>query len=459
MISMRKLVFGLLFCLQLFGLRSGLSAGEFDWKAGTARSVITPKKQLWMAGYGARTAPAEGKQHDLLIRALALEDAGRHRAVILSSDLLGIPKSIYETVCQQVKARFNLDRSQIMLHASHTHCGPVLKSSLQDIYPLNEQQLADVSEYSEWLTGEIVRTIGAAIDNLQPATVSRGMGTTDFAVNRRTNREPDVPALREQNLLVGPVDHTTPTLAVFNSKGQLKAMVFTYACHNTTLSYQQWCGDYAGFAQFELEEKYPGATAMFCMGCGADQNPLPRRTLENCQKYGSQLAQAVAKTLSQPMTPVRSKLETRHAFVTLVMDPMPPVAKLEKMSSEPASYTQRWAKRLLEEINAGKKHELEYDYPIQAWRLGGDQLWITLGGEVVVDYALRLKAEFGDQTWVSGYVNDVMAYIPSRRVLLEGGYEGQSSMMVYGMPSERWAQDVEERLVTGVEKVVKSLDQ
>ena len=117
----------------------------------------------------------------------------------------------------------------------------------------------------------------------------------------------------------------------------------------------------------------------------------------------------------------------RHAFFPLAMDPLPPTAQLETMASESASYSQRWASRMLRELKNGVAQSREYPYPIQAFRLGGNQLWVTLGGEVVVDYGLRLKTELGDQTWISAYTNDVMAYIPSKRVLLEGGYEGQKA--------------------------------
>ena len=442
--------------LAVFG--SLVGAAEPTWKAGTAKRIITPQKSIWMAGYGSRTAPAEGKQHDLLVRVLAIEDAEGHRGVIFASDLLGIPQGVYEEICSALKAKHGLDRSQILLHASHTHCGPALHHALLDIYPMNDEQKTDVAEYTKWLTTQIIETIGEAIGQLQPATLSRGIGYTDFAVNRRTNREPDVPTLREQNLLMGPVDHTVPLLAVHGVDKKLKAVFFIYACHNTTLSFQNWCGDYAGFAEMQLESQHPGALALFGMGCGADQNPLPRRTVELCQQYGKQLADEVESVLSQPLTPVPPKLEMRHAMIPLTMDPLPPASRLEKMAAEPASYIQRWASRLLNETKSGITHSHEYPFPIQAWRLGGDQLWISLGGEVVVDYALRIKAEFGDQTWVSAYVNDVMAYIPSKRVLLEGGYEGQSSMIVYGMPTERWSPDVEDRVMQGVTDVVKSLN-
>ncbi|HEY0982086.1 neutral/alkaline non-lysosomal ceramidase N-terminal domain-containing protein [Schlesneria sp.] len=449
--SIRMLVLG----VALMALP--LQASEYNWKAGTAKAVITPSKPLWMAGYGGRTAPAEGKLHDLYIRVLAVEDAQGHRGIVLSSDTLGIPQSIYDEVSKQLKTQYGLDQSQFMLNASHTHCGPVLKGALLDIYPVSDQQMADINEYSDWLVTEIVSTIGKAIADLEPATLSRGVGSTDIGVNRRTNREPDVPSLREQNLLLGPVDHTVPVLAVKRADGSLKAVVFIYACHNTTLSFQQWCGDYAGFAQYALEEKHPGVTALFTMGCGADQNPLPRRTVELCQEYGNRLANAVEAVLKNSLEPVKSSLATRHAMVPLAMNALPAVDRLEKMAAEPVSYTQRWATRVLKGLQSGTIQLTEYPYPVQAWKLGDDQLWVTLGGEVVVDYSLRIKAEFGEQTWVTAYSNDVMAYIPSRRVLLEGGYEGQSSMMVYGLPTDRWAEDVEERVFAGLKKVVNSL--
>src|SRR6266704_6808946 len=98
--------------------------------------------------------------------------------------------------------------------------------------------------------------------------------------------------------------------------------------------------------------------------------------------------------------------------------------------------TQRhWANRLLGDIKAGKSLIRAYPFLIQAWRLGDSKLLITLGGEPVVDYALKFKQEFGPDTWVAGYCNDVMTYIPSFRVLKEGGYEGGRAMIPYGMPA------------------------
>ena len=444
-----------LFLTTTWGVIHGTPV-QAGWKAGVAKSVITPKQSMWMAGYGGRTAPADGTQQDLYLRVLALEDDHGHRGIVLSSDTLGIPQSIYDDLAAKLKTRFGLDRSQIVLHASHTHCGPVLRSALYDAYPLDAVQIERINQYSDWLTAEIEATIGRALQDLQPATLSRGQGTADFAVNRRTNREPDVPMLREQNLLFGPVDHTVPVLAVSGIDGTLRAVVFAYACHNTTLSFMKWCGDYAGFAQLDLEARHPGAVALFCMGCGADQNPLPRRTVELAESYGKRLSVAVEAVLAGPLESVEPTLRTSHEFVQLRMHGLPKIEELRAMAAGTPDYRQRWAVRMLD--LAGKNQPPgEYPYPVTAWSLGTSQLWITLGGEVVVDYSLRLKGELGERTWITAYANDVMAYIPSRRVLLEGGYEGQSSMMVYGLPTERWADDVEDRVVAAVQRCVKQV--
>lgn len=426
---------------------------QAGWKAGVAKAVITPQKPMWMAGYGGRTGPAEGTQHDLYVRVLALEDDKGHRGIILASDTLGIPQSIYDDLATRLKKDFGLERSQFVLHGSHTHCGPVLRGALYDAYPLDAAQIELINSYSDWLTTEIVTTIGRALKDLKPAMITRGQGTCDFAVNRRTNREADVPMLREQNLLFGPVDHTVPVLAVHGADGALRAVVFAYACHNTTLSYMKWCGDYAGFAQLDLESRHAGAVALFCMGCGADQNPLPRRTVELCQSYGTRLSASVEQVLAEKLEPVEPALKTTHEFVTLRMQGLPEAEKLKAMAAGKPDYQQRWAARMLS-LAASSKVPDEYRYPVTAWRLGTNQTWVTLGGEVVVDYSLRLKGELGERTWITAYSNDVMAYIPSRRVLIEGGYEGQSSMMVYGLPTERWADDVEERIVATVRKCV-----
>jgi hypothetical protein len=290
-----------------------------------------------------------------------------------------------------------------------------------------------------------------------PATLARDEGSTDFAVNRRNNREPDVPALRAQHALRGPSDHSVPVLAVRRLDGMLLAVVFAYACHNTTLGIQQWNGDYAGFAETNLETAHPGAVALFCMGCGADQNPMPRHTVELCQRYGRMMSDAVAAVLAKPLEPLSPKLRTEYATVPLELGAAPTREELHSLAGNKSAgaYIRRWAARLLKEMDAGRSFARTYPYPVEVWRLGGKQLWIAMGGEVVVDYDLRFKGRYGADIWVTSYANDVMAYIPSLRVLREGGYEGNTSMMVYGMPAQRWSEAIEETIAATVDRLVK----
>jgi hypothetical protein len=91
------------------------------------------------------------------------------------------------------------------------------------------------------------------------------------------------------------------------------------------------------------------------------------------------------------------------------------------------------------------------------WRLG-EVRWVFLGGEVVVDYAIRLKKNLGSaNTWVTAYANDVMAYIPSLRVLKEGGYEGRDAMVYYGQPGA-WSEKVEDQVIEGIRQVLSQVE-
>ena len=435
------------------------------WKAGLATRLITPEKPMWMAGYGGRKEPATGTLHPLWIKVLAVEDADGNRGIIMSSDTLGMSRTIYDNTCATLEMQHGLKRSQIMLHSSHTHCGPVLRGALLDIYPLDDEQRKRIENYSAKLEKNIAETVAEALGALAPAKLYSGQGITRFAVNRRNNIEGDVPRLRSENKLKGPVDHAVPTLVVRSPDNKLKALIFGYACHNTTLSFQQWCGDYAGFAQIALEKSHPGTVAMFFSGCGADINPIPRRTVNLAQRYGQMLASAVEEVLLQNPQELKPELKVGMEMLDLKLGAHVTREELKPLAKG-NNYRARWAKRLLGEIEAGQQFITSYPFPLQAWNLGG-QRWITMGGEVVVDYALRFKAEYGPTTWVAGYCNDVMAYIPSRRVLIEDipprasgrwGYEGNTSMMVYGMPTQRWDDTIEEVIGFGVRRLMEKTD-
>ncbi|HJN13670.1 MAG: neutral/alkaline non-lysosomal ceramidase N-terminal domain-containing protein [Pirellulaceae bacterium] len=422
------------------------------WKAGVARTVITPSQRMWMSGYAGRDRPAEGTLHDLWAKALVIEDADDNRAVLVTLDLVGISGELSSTIRDRIQDRYGLTRSQIALATSHTHSGPIVGGLTRFIYFLDDDQNRLVDEYAEFLSDRIVAVVGDALTDIAPATLQHGMGSANFAVNRRNNREADVPQLRKDNKLEGPFDHELPVLTV-RRDGELHAIVFGYACHSTVLSSYQWSGDWPGFAQIEIEQRHPGVTAMFWAGCGADQNPLPRRTVELAEDYGRQTATAVDEVLSGEMRTVNGRLITRYKEIELAFGILPTRHQLLEDIESKNRYEAARARLLLERLGRGNSLPSNHPYPLQMWSIGDDICFVILGGEVVVDYSLRIKAEISNKTvWVASYANDVLAYIPSRRVLLEGGYEGATSMVYFGHPTV-WAQDVEERIMKAVEEL------
>ena len=425
------------------------------WKAGTAKAKITPEAPMYLAGYGGRDAAAEGKLHDIWVKVLALQSPDGHRAVLITSDVCGFSKRSYETICAELNKQCGLERAQIMLTCSHTHTGPALDECLQDYGDWDAAQRGRIEQYTRALEKTIVATAAKALAEQAPAALSAGQGTTDFAVNRRNNPEANVPKMREQGAaLKGPVDHSVPVLAVRGPEGKLRAVVFGYACHTTTLSLCQWSGDYAGYAQIALEEAHPGAQAMFWQGCGADQNPIPRRTVELCQKYGRMLATAVDDALKKPMRPIAPTLRTAFEFVDLPFEQSPSAEELRATVAKGGIYG-RWAQRMLNQLDEDKTLAKGHPYAVGVWKLG-DQLWISLGGEAVVDYSLKYKEQYGPNTWVTAFAYDLTAYMPSRRVWDEGGYEA-GALGEYGLPAMRWDPSVEERITGGVDRLVQKV--
>ena len=432
-------------CCGMLFLAAGAAAGQAaagGWQAGVARAKITPEEPLWLAGYAARDREAEGALHDLWVKALAVRDASGHTAVLVTTDIIGYPKDMSDRIRDAIGREHGLARAQIVLSGSHTHSGPVLDNSLPDIYPTNAAQQEAIVQYTHRLEGIVAATVGAALADLAPAAIFTGSAVARFAVNRRNNREAEILQL---HALEGPQDHAVPVLKAQRANGDIAAIVFGYACHATTLDGYQWCGDYPGFAQIDIETAYPGAAAMFFAGCGGDQNPLPRRSVALAQQYGRTLAAAVSCALESPMRALAPELHTAYHEVELAFEPPPTREELTDIIEKSEGYVRRWAERMRGMLDAGQSLPATYPYPVQAWRLG-DQTVIVMGGEVVVDYAVKLKQLLGGDTVIMGYANDVMAYIPSRRVRLEGGYEGATAMRAYGQPAP-WTDDVEDRVM------------
>jgi neutral ceramidase len=429
------------------------SVAAADYKAGIGRVVITPEKPIYMSGYAGRDHPSEGVIHDLWAKALAIEDRKGARVVIVSTDLIGLPRGIADVVAARVQKEYGIDRSRLVLNSSHTHTGPLVQHNLETMFELSPEDSQVVADYSAKLADRLVAVVGAALSDLAPAGLSFGNGRASFAINRRENTPNGVKIGENPK---GPTDPDVPLLKVTAPNGKLRAVLFGYACHNTTLTGQFYklSGDYAGFAQLAIEKANPGATAMFIMLCGADQNPHPRSTLDLAEQHGGTLAAEVNRVLAGKLQPVRGPLHAAFQIVELNFAPQSRET-LEARLTESNVYRARHAKAMLKLYDDRNPLVRRYPFPVQAIQFGKDLTLVALGGEVVVDYALRIKREFGEKgIFVAGYSNDVMSYIPSLRVLKEGGYEANESMIYYGLPGP-YDEQVEDRIMTTVRQVMK----
>lgn len=423
-----------------------------DFQAGFGRVDITPPTPIPLSGFAARKVPAESVGQRIFAKALALQDPSGERTVIVTMDLIVVPLRVAEDVAARVRKRSGIHRNRLLFNCSHTHSGPQVVDTrfAWEEAPGN----ATVIEYTHALADKLASVIDDAVRDLAPATIEIGHGTAGFAINRRQSTPTGV---RIGTNPEGPKDHDVPVLRVTGKDGKLRGVLFGYACHNTTLTAQfvEVSGDYAGFAQKAFEEAHPGATAMFLLLCGGDQNPNPRGTRERAEQYGKELAGAVEQAMRGTLKPLRPPVRAAFEVIDL---PFPNYSR---------EYFQGRVDNADRVVADAARYQLglmdkgitirSLTYPVQVLRFGKDLTLIALGGETLIDYAVRLKREYaGEDTIVAGYSNDVFAYIPSRRVIKEGGYEADSSQYYSGLPGP-FREDIEDIIVAAVRKAMRQV--
>jgi neutral ceramidase len=397
-------------------------AAEPDWKVGLAQVKITPEQPVFMAGYASRNHPFEKVTTDLYAKALSLEDRDGHLAVLVTTDLIGLSAAIAEPICTRLADRAKLKREQILLTSSHVHTGPALSLNPERSGggPGDRQRTV---EYTRQLQDRLVELVIESLKNREPARLSWGTGVANFVLNRRQFTPRGV--ILGMNAR-GPADRTVPVLRIDTAEGKLRAVLFGAATHNTTLrgNCYEICGDYAGFAQANLEKQHPGVQAMFILGFAGDSDPYPHGTMELARKHGLELSQEVERVLETKLEPVRGPLRLAFDKADLPLD-VPSRAALEKQA-EGTDRGAAAAKRRLAALDKGEKLPDHHAGPVAVWQFGSDLTLVALSGEVVVDYVALLEKALGpNRLWLSAYANDYFGYLPSARLLAEGGYETQ----------------------------------
>ena len=425
-----------------------------QWQAGVGRADITPQEPVPLAGYGGKTRMSERVEHPIWIKALALRHGADEPAVIVTADLVGLSQKMLGRITTDAQKTHGLTHERLILNCSHNHSCPVTEDVLWLYYELSPAEAAVRDRYTAQVYQRYAEAIAQALSSLAPAELHYELGLAGVAVNRRRARGP------ESRALPGPVDHDVPVLRITQA-GKATAVLFGYSCHTTALGGLSISGDYAGFTQLELERRHAGVTALFLQNCGGDANPLPRIRGQDqpatalASSYGGILAEAVSQVLAAPMTALSGPLQTRMATTKLEFKPGLPLEELRQRLPGLQGMPKREFQHFIHQYETLGALPADVPYPVQAWSFGPELTLIALTGETVVDYSLKFKAAHGwNRTWVSGYNNDLLSYVPSARVLEEGGYEGATGMFEYGHRAP-YANTVEQRITSTVEQLLK----
>lgn len=439
--------------LILFNLSVGREAFSQKQKllnVGVARIDITPDTPVRLTGYSNRDDPFTSIHHRLWAKALAFGNESKNYSILITVDLLGIPHNITEKVRDELAKEIGLNPANLSICASHTHSGPQIGNIVSHFHkPLSPDELADITLFAMGLVPKLKEVALEAIKTASPSMVSWGQGNVGFAINRRTSINPN-----------GVTDHSMPLLSVKSEDGKDKAVLLSYACHAVTLGPKNNTvhGDWVGEAQLQIEANLePGAIAMVAIGCGADQNSNPRMNngdpamdLEYARNQGKSIADEVNRILSdETLTPLNQLPKAKLKYVELTFAEVPDPKKLAE-DAKGSGRTSNYSQLLLSRMARSEDIPEKIAYPIQVWDFGKELVMVFLAGEVVVDYSLRLKREIGaERIWVNSYANDMPCYIPSLRVLKEGGYEAETAMIGYEKPS-KFTEDVEDIIMQGI---------
>lgn len=415
-------------CLWLFATTRLMCAEVAEWQVGLARVTITPEQPVVLLGYGDRTGPFVSVAEDIFAKALALEDGHGRRAVIVTADLVGFQAAVVtDEVCRRIKKRTGLERGQLLFNASHTHTGPLVSLDPDPAAnsaahgPLTPADVRTTVAYTRQLQDKLVRLVLDALGQMQPARLAWGTGEVGFPMNRRLRRGDRV--VMNENPQ-GPTDRSVPVLRVEAADGALRAVLFGCACHNTTLTGQHnvIAGDYAGWAQKEIEQRHPAAQAMFLSGCGGDANPYPRGSMELAQEHGVTLAREVLRVLQTDLRPVRGRLVTEFATVRLPLQRLSRTELEERAKLRSAEAVM--ARHMIGVLERGESLPRFYRAAFAVWKFGGDLTLVALPGEPVADYAALIRQRLGSgPLWVAGYNNDCFGYLPTAEIVREGGHE------------------------------------
>jgi hypothetical protein len=304
----------------------------------------------------------------------------------------------------------------------------------QDRYPdfPEEVDYTEDVRYYNLLKAQIIDAVQHCFAHLQEGELMLGVGTSNVAVSRRLLTETGVEFKPNPD---AEIDKDLFVMKLVDASGIIRGILFCCGCHPTSMGGYKLSADFVGHSCNCLEDLYPDSTAVFIQGCAADLKPAKGAkgdsfkycTVEEMREIGADLAEEVNGMLktgafSKITGPFTSRLED----IRLYTEPLE-IADIEQMLADETKteYRKKAFRRLLKAIKTGTDRTVLHEY-IAIWHLGEETRIIAMEGEIFSELSLKIKKMFkSNKTVVLGYSNGVSTYIPTRKVLQEGGYEAE----------------------------------
>jgi hypothetical protein len=419
--------------------------------AGVCETNITPPPGGWLSGYAFRPAGASGVHDELYARAIVLDD-GACRIVIVSFDLICLDSDIVQELRSGIASSVGAAPEAILLSCSHTHAGP----SVRTFRAMGGRDPA----YVDVMVRKAVGAAAQAAEALRPARISYGEAAAQIGVNRRAARADGTIDIGVD--YGGAVDPTVRTVCVDDPDGRTFAMLFSHACHPTTMGGENMLisADWPGAAVAHLKSRFragdedsevePDALPIFLQGCCGNINPNPRhQDWRLVDTHGRTVADAALAARRNAGLFSETALAAAEETIALPLLPPPSPAECERLVVE---WTERLAQDRASGADAGRIMHAEgmlewaldaqrlasegpidrtMDFTVQRLSLGGVQL-LAFPGEMFVQYELDFARQSPSPVLSLGYCNGCLNYVPTAAEFARGGYEVDGAHRYYG---------------------------
>jgi hypothetical protein len=395
--------------------------GVTGLRAGIAKIDITPAEPVYMGGYSLRNAPSAGVHDKLFTRALVLSD-GTNRLVFLISDIIGMTD--HAAIRRRIAEATGIPAGYIIAGDVHNHSAPSPGKKNQGTQWIKRYQ------------DSLLLAVRQALATMQPVRMGAGAGASRIAMNRRKRmREVNSPVTFDENYAsqsfgehktgkpvllrelegvvrlganpLGPIDDEVGVLRIDTRGGKPLAVLVNYACHGTSLGGRndRICGEWMGRMMAVIEARLPGVQAMFLQGAAGDINP---RVVGGLDGYEDSLEKtaALGEEIAAEVLRVHETIQPDASWD-------PAIRLAHEVFLLPRTY-----RELFDDYR-----NTTVEVPTTAARIG-DVSWVTFPGEMFHQIGQRVKqASQSKITFIAGYTNGSIGYLPTRAAFAEGGYE------------------------------------